>query len=76
MRSTDLSSHELDTLRIVQKGAFDGATCVTSTLDRLLLLGLVEISPITTLPVMPTRYRYTLSLLGEQILASDRADRG
>lgn len=74
MHLSDLSANEVDTLHRVGQGAFDGATLVPSALRRLIGLGLVETSPTTTLPIMPTHYRFTLSLLGKQILASDRAD--
>jgi len=71
---SDLSTKERDTLHRVEQGAFDGATSEPSELRALIGRGLVETSPLITLPVMPTRYRYTLSLLGKQLLASDRAN--
>lgn len=70
MQFNELSANEIILLCRVEHGAFDGATRIPSELRRLIGLGLVETAPITTLPIMPTHFRFTLSLLGKQLVAS------
>ncbi|WP_299203204.1 hypothetical protein [uncultured Amphritea sp.] len=65
-----MTADEIRLLTKVRHGDFDNALFMPSELQPLITKGLVESIRSITLPVMPTRYRYRLTLVGEKALST------
>lgn len=55
-------------LKQVQERAFDNTTAPPARLNRLISMGLVEAVVAITLPIMPTRYNFRLTAMGDLAL--------
>lgn len=68
MARCEISSHDRMLLTRVRLGDYDNETCLPIELEHLVAAGLVEANITMTLPVLPARYRYQLTVLGESLL--------
>lgn len=64
-----MTADEIRLLTKVRHGDFDNASHMPSELQPLITRGLVESIRSLTLPIMPTRFRYRLTLVGEKVLS-------
>ena len=65
-----ITANEIRLLHKVRQGDFDNAACTPAELQPLITQGLIESIRSIMLPLMPTRYRYRLTLIGEKALSS------
>ena len=64
-----LDAHELACLQsLADRPEIAHPACGTPLLDHLVALGLLQRVPLLTLPVLPTRYGYRVTMLGQRIL--------
>ncbi|MBN0989356.1 hypothetical protein [Amphritea pacifica] len=65
-----ITADEIRLLKKVRQGDFDNVSLMPSELQPLITRGLVESIRSITLPIMPTRFRYRLTLAGEKVLSA------
>lgn len=68
MARREITAHDKALLNKVRLDDYDNETCLPIEIEHLVAAGLVEVNITMMLPVLPARYRYQPTLLGENLL--------
>lgn len=67
-----ITQHEREFLESVSHGHYANVTVVPAAISALVMRGLVEVIPVISFPVMPTRYSFRITRIGQELLSDSK----
>ena len=71
-QSPAITQHEREFLEAVSHGHYANVMVVPAAVSALVMRGLVEVVPAISFPIMPTRYTFRITRLGQAMLQATK----